>query len=103
MNTPKELRKKKKESNDLQRLKPFFGEVSIMSCCKTPRKIYVCVKHSNMCFISSNIKSNQNYVPYDLGIGGGDYIQFMYCLNCGKIHGNFPLPTTMIELKEEQP
>jgi len=52
-----------------------------------------------MCFISSNIKSNQNYV----GIGGGDYIQFMYCLNCGKIHGNFPLPTTMIELKEEQP
>ena len=56
-----------------------------------------------MCFISSNIKSNQNYVPYDLGIGGGYYIQFMYCLNCGKIHGNFPLPTTMIELKEEQP
>lgn len=32
-------------------------------------------------------------VPNDVGIGGGDYIRFTYCLNCGQIQGNFPVET----------
>ena len=33
----------------------------------------------------------QDYVPRDIGIGGGDYITFEYCLNCGQIQGGFPI------------
>jgi hypothetical protein len=33
----------------------------------------------------------QGYVPSDLGIGGGDYIKFNLCLECGSIQGNFPI------------
>lgn len=28
------------------------------------------------------------YVPYDLGIGGGDYIEFSFCKRCGLIQGD---------------
>lgn len=34
--------------------------------------------------------SYEGYVPQELGIGRGDYIEFTYCLNCGQIQGNFP-------------
>jgi hypothetical protein len=30
------------------------------------------------------------YVPEDLGIGGGDYIEFAFCLECGQIQDTFP-------------
>jgi len=29
--------------------------------------------------------------PYGIGIGGGDYMYMEYCLNCGKIQGEFPV------------
>lgn len=29
--------------------------------------------------------------PRDIGIGGGDYVNFNYCLECGKIQGTFPI------------
>jgi hypothetical protein len=33
-----------------------------------------------------------NYVRSDIGIGGGDYVSFQYCGNCGQIVGKFPIP-----------
>jgi len=39
-----------------------------------------------------------DYVPGDFGIGGGDYIRFDYCLECGKIQGDFPLEITELEM-----
>jgi hypothetical protein len=36
-------------------------------------------------------------VPRDLGIGGGDYVRFDYCLECGQLQGDFALPLTDIE------
>lgn len=33
----------------------------------------------------------QGYVPYDLNIGGGDYVEFILCLDCGQIQAKFPL------------
>lgn len=33
------------------------------------------------------------YVPDDIGIGGGDYVEFTWCLECGQIQGQFPLET----------
>jgi len=31
------------------------------------------------------------YVPRDMGIGGGDYVKFSYCADCGQIQGEFPV------------
>jgi hypothetical protein len=36
-------------------------------------------------------------VPRDPGIGGGDDVHFLHCLDCGQIRGRFPLPPTAIE------
>lgn len=34
-----------------------------------------------------------------MGIGGGDYVEFDYCLDCGQIQGTFPVPKHEIEEK----
>jgi len=31
----------------------------------------------------------KGYVPHDFNIGGGDYIDFRYCLDCGRIQDVF--------------
>lgn len=44
------------------------------------------------CFDGSfNGMSIQGYVPYDLNIGGGDYITFELCVECGQIQGDWPI------------
>lgn len=50
-----------------------------------------------MCSIDLAGKHAHGYVPRDLGIGGGDAIHFIYCLDCGQIQGKFPVPPTAIE------
>ena len=42
-------------------------------------------------------KDTSGYVPDDWGIGGGDYIEFAYCLDCGQMQGVWPLPVTEYE------
>jgi hypothetical protein len=37
------------------------------------------------------------YVPGDMGIGAGDYIEFEFCGDCGQIQGDFPLLPTELE------
>lgn len=49
-----------------------------------------------------NAKCKHGYVPHDMGIGGGDYIRFEYCLDCGVMIGNFPLPKTEIETTTDE-
>jgi hypothetical protein len=39
-----------------------------------------------------NNNTIHDYVPYDLGLGGGDYVKFTVCLDCGQMQGEFPLP-----------
>ncbi len=41
--------------------------------------------------------SGGDYVPRGMGIGGGDYVEFSWCLECGQIQGKFPLPLTALE------
>jgi hypothetical protein len=36
-------------------------------------------------------------VPDDIGLDGGDYLCFDYCLQCGKVQGEFPLAEAEIE------
>lgn len=42
----------------------------------------------------------EGYVPDDMGIGSGDYIDFAYCLDCGQIQGDeFPLAPSVLARK----
>lgn len=35
-------------------------------------------------------KPTVDYVPSDLNIGGGDYLSFDVCLDCGQMQGEWP-------------
>jgi hypothetical protein len=35
--------------------------------------------------VDTQFRIDSGYVPYEIGIGGGDYINFEYCLGCGRI------------------
>jgi hypothetical protein len=43
---------------------------------------------------------HDGYVPEDIGLGGGDYIDIKICLNCGQVQGKFPLPKSKLEPTE---
>lgn len=45
-----------------------------------------------MCDVQSEGFSHDGYVPDGLGIGGGDYLNFSFCLDCGQMQGEFPVP-----------
>jgi hypothetical protein len=49
----------------------------------------------NMSCISEGLNYH-GYVPNNMNIGGGDYIEFRYCLDCGQIQGKWP-----VDLSEE--
>jgi hypothetical protein len=83
---------------------PFFKIISKirrnkMPCqkCESNRILVVNAKCSDLCAVSLNGAEKNGYVPDDLGIGGGDYIEFRLCLHCGQIQGKFPLPLAEIE------
>ena len=44
-----------------------------------------------------------DYVPTDMGIGGGDDIDIEFCLDCGQMQGdNFPIYPEFFEPDEEE-
>jgi hypothetical protein len=57
-------------------------------------------KCSDLCFFETNAKESDGYVPGGVGIGGGDYVEFVYCLDCGQIQGEFPVPEHELESAE---
>jgi len=75
-----------------------------MSCssCGSERILSVNAKCSDLCFVAIDGHEKNDYVPDDLGIGGGDYVEFELCLNCGKVQGEFPLPESELEQEEEK-
>ena len=64
-----------------------------MSCdkCNSERVARVDAKCSDMCVIDYKDKEQNGYVPLGMSIGGGDCVGFSYCLECGKIQGDFPI------------
>ena len=73
-----------------------------MSCqrCKSENVNSVHAKCSDMCSINND---EPNYVPQDIKIGGGDYIKFSYCLDCGQIQGdNFIQPKSTLPVGQRQ-
>ena len=64
-----------------------------MSCkvCKKDMLVKVQAKCKDMCRIQYNGNEYDGYTPGGIGIGGGDYVEFTYCLNCGQIQDSFPM------------
>lgn len=76
-----------------------------MKCqnCGEHKILQVSAKCSDMCNVvypdnTESIDKSNGYVPDNIGIGGGDYVEFDYCANCGQIQGKFP-----IELEDNTP
>jgi len=63
-----------------------------MSCCEKREVIRVMGKCSDLCQVMypGGTESNGE-VPYNINIGGGDYLEFDYCMNCGQMVGDFPV------------
>ena len=76
-----------------------------MSCqtCKSDQIASVNGKTSDQCTVSGPgaLDGEPNEVPRDIGIGGGDYIEFDYCLACGQIQGEWPKEAPPAQDEEE--
>lgn len=75
-----------------------------MACkrCGSERVAHVSGKTSDMCYVQIAGKELVGYVPVDMGIGGMDYLEFDYCLECGQIQGDFPIPDEVVQCKFAQ-
>jgi len=63
-----------------------------MNCCENQKISSVMAKCNDMCNIRYSDGTEDNgYVPYEINIGGGDYVSFSYCMSCGRMEGNFPI------------
>ena len=72
-----------------------------MACqkCNSERIIEVGGKCSDRFHAYIGDKETSGYVDSDLGIGGGDYIEIRYCMDCGQIQGEFPLSPAFVETR----
>ena len=72
-----------------------------MKCqrCESTRLAGVNAKCSDLCqFIDhQGGRDRDYYVPEQVGVGGGDYVEFDYCLDCGQIQGQFPIPQEKVD------
>ena len=70
-----------------------------MKCqrCNSERILFAGCKCSDMFGASIGSLQIGGYVPNDLGIGGGDYLEIGLCLDCGQLQGKFPLPISRVE------
>lgn len=75
-----------------------------MSCEAENHKriMQVSGKVSDMCSLSFNDIGYDGYVPEGLNLGGGDYLEFEFCLDCGTIMGNFPISDEVLSLLPEE-
>ena len=68
-----------------------------MKCrCGSHRIISVNGKTSDCCSVSYGDRCTDGYVPRSINIGGDDYIEFDYCLDCGLIQAEFPVPENKV-------
>ncbi len=66
----------------------------ICTKCKSNRISKVSAKCKDMFHWESDQDSCEGYVSTPGGeLGCGDYIEFEYCLECGQIQSEFPVPS----------
>jgi hypothetical protein len=82
----------------VEELLSHYTEEKSMTCqrCNSPRVAVVSSKASDLHSFSIGEHSKHGYLPTDMGVGG-DYTELDYCLNCGQIQGEFPLPKCALE------
>lgn len=77
-----------------------------MNTCSHKRIASVGGKCSDCFFASIYVgderREYDGYVLDDMNIGGGDMLEFKYCLDCGQIQGTWPLPETTLEIPEDE-
>jgi len=73
-----------------------------MNCqrCDSSRIADMSAKCSDLCFVRVGDCDKDGYVPDDMGVGGSDYVEMKWCLECGQIQGKWPLDKCSIELLE---
>lgn len=71
--------------------------MSKCSKCASERIAHINAKCSDLCFVDVGGQEHDGYVPSDMGIGGGSYVEIDLCLNCGHVQGDWPLPETKLE------
>jgi len=70
--------------------------------CESTRLADVTAKCSDCCTFRTGDIDQNGYVPGGMGIGGGDYVEMDYCLECGQIQGEWPVsPDALTEIKRE--
>lgn len=65
--------------------------------CNSDRIVEIYGKCSDLSSVSYKGYEKDGYVQEGIGIGGGDDINFKYCLECGQIQGKFPLAASSLE------
>ena len=67
--------------------------------CQSKRTATVTAKCSDCCSVAldSSEQFSDGYAPDDMNIGGGDYVNFSFCLDCGQLQGEWPLAQTEVE------
>lgn len=69
--------------------------------CKSARVIKFNGKTGDLCSVWLGRKESEGHVPYDMNIGGGDYVRFYVCLDCGQMQGTWPVAQTEMEDENE--
>ena len=70
-----------------------------MTCmnCGSVRVANISGKCSDMCVVRVGDREKNGYVPGGIGVGGGDYLEVCWCLECGKIQGDFPIAESTVD------
>lgn len=58
--------------------------------CQSERVLKISAKCSDLCFVEYKGIDQCDYVPDDIGLGGGDYVAFDMCMDCGTVQGKWP-------------
>lgn len=65
--------------------------------CGSKRILSVNAHCKDLGYVEIAGQTHDGYVPDDLGIGGGDDVDFQVCLDCGQMQGLWPLPPCRLE------
>jgi len=70
-----------------------------MNCqsCHSENIFQVNAKCDDRCTVKTPDDTIDDYVPYNANIGGGDYIKFSVCADCGQMQGTWPIDINEIE------
>ena len=73
--------------------------------CGSEKVVSVSAKCSDLFSVSFDGTEYDGYPLCGLGIGGGtDYVEFDFCLICGRIQGDFPkeIPEELLRKEEKE-